>query len=304
MESLLNNLPNNWIIYALVFLAIVLPVLFWRRDESVGGAEEAGWRSLPPVFRGLWGAMTLLEFPFGLPLARLMSRTRTKYEKWILASGGLPLTPARVFAAQVLMAFVGAVVGSLVMLLPDMRLLWGVLLVVGLGFVGWVYPPTALANYVEWRQTEITRTLPFAIDLMGSAMRAGLEFGAALRYFEELKMPGPLTEDFGKVLQQMDLGKTRTEALAEMARKVQIEAFTSFVGVIAYGTEIGASISETLRIHGEELRRARFHLAERKAQRAPSLMILPMAVFIMPAVFIIIITPVIIRMFDSGIAGH
>jgi len=304
MESLLNDIQGNWIVYALVFLAIVLPVVLWRRDESAGSAEEAGWRSLPPVFRFLWGAAVLLEFPLGLPIARMREQARTKYEKWILASGGLPLTPARVFAVQVLLALVGAALGSLVMLIPDVRPLWGVLLAIGLGFVGWVYPPTSLAGYVEWRQTEITRALPFAIDLMGSAMRAGLEFGAALRYFVELKMPGPLTEDFGKVLQQMDLGKTRTEALAEMARKVQIEAFTSFVGVIAYGTEIGASISETLRVHGEELRRARFHLAERKAQRAPSLMILPMAVFIMPAVFIIIITPVIMKMSGTGIAGH
>ena len=88
-----------------------------------------------------------------------------------------------------------------------------------------------------------------------------------------------------------------------MARRVQIDEFTSFVGVIAYGTEIGASIADTLRIHGEELRRARFHLAERKAARAPSLMILPMALFIMPAVFIIIITPVMMQMKGTGL-GH
>ena len=135
-------------------------------------------------------------------------------------------------------------------------------------------------------------------------MRSGLEFGAAMRYFEGLKMPGPLTEEFGKVLQQIELGKTRTEAISEMARRVQVEAFTSFAGVVAYGAEIGASISETLRVHGEELRRARFHLAERKAARAPSLMILPMAVFIMPAVFIIIITPVALKMKATGIGGH
>ena len=106
------------------------------------------------------------------------------------------------------------------------------------------------------------------------------------------------------MLQQIELGKTRTEALAEMAHRVQVEAFTAFVGVIAYGTEIGASIVDTLKIHGEDLRRARFHVAERKAARAPSLMILPMVLFIMPAVFIIIITPVIMQMKASGIGGH
>ena len=162
----------------------------------------------------------------------------------------------------------------------------------------------ALKQYVEWRKTELTRALPFAIDLMGSAMRAGLEFGAAMRYFVGLGTGGPIQEDFSSVLSQMELGKTRSEALTEMAQRVQIESFTSFVGVVVYGTEIGASIVDTLKMQGEDLRRARFNIAERKAARAPSLMILPMALFIMPAVFIIIITPVVMQMQATGVGAH
>ena len=195
-----------------------------------------------------------------------------------------------------------ALAGVLLVLFPEMRFVWCAAVLLFFMFVGWIYPSMTLEKYVQWRQNELTRALPFAIDLIGSAMRAGLEFGAAMRYFTGLKMEDPLTEEFGTVLQQIELGKTRTEALAEMAHRVQLDDFTSFVGVIAYGTEIGASIADTLRIHGEELRRARFHLAERKAARAPSLMILPMALFIMPAVFIIIITPVIMQMRGPGMS--
>ena len=294
----------NWLVYACVFLTLVLPVVLWKRDtaEDVRG-REAGWANLPSAFRVFWSMITLLEYSIGLPLARMMSGTRHKYERWILASA-LPLTPARVFTLQALSLVGGGCIGALLFIVPGLKPLWSVLAVFGLALIGWIYPSVVLEKYVEWRKTEITRTLPFAIDLIGSAMRAGLEFGAAMRYFESLRMEGPLTEEFGTVLQQIELGKTRTEALAEMARRVQVEAFTSFAGVVAYGSEIGASISETLRIHGEELRRARFHLAERKAARAPSLMILPMAVFIMPAVFIIIITPVIMKMKGTGIGGH
>ena len=298
-------LQNNWFIYGCTFLAVVLPVLLWRRDTTgaIKSGDAASWNHLPAVFKTLWGPASVLEFPLGVPLSKTFSGASERYSRWILA-GDLPLTPAKVFALRVLLALGGAAAGALSFMVPDLKPMWCVLITLGLFFIGWVYPPMELQKYVEWRQTELTRSLPFAIDLIGSAMRAGLEFGAAMRYFEGLKMPGPLTEEFGKVIQQIELGKTRVEAITEMARRVQIESFTSFAGVVAYGAEIGASISETLKVHGEELRRARFHLAERKAARAPSLMILPLAVFIMPAVFIIIVTPVILKMKGTGIGSH
>ena len=295
---------NEWVVYACVFLAFVAPAVLWRRDDSVAVSRHgASWNALPPVFRILWWAAEMLEVPVGVPLSRTFEGKRVKYERWILASG-LPLTPGKVFALQALLLAGGAAAGLVLTAVPGLKPAIGVAFTLFFGFVGWIYPSIELDKYVKWRQTEITKALPFAIDLIGSAMRSGLEFGAAMRYFESLKMPGPLTEEFGKVLQQIELGKTRTEAISDMARRIQVDAFTSFAGVVAYGAEIGASISETLRVHGEELRRARFHLAERKAARAPSLMILPMAVFIMPAVFIIIITPVVLKMKATGVGMH
>ena len=302
-EYVRTYLQNPYVVYAVAFLAVFLPVALWRRDGGGAARTAPGWASLPGLYRTLWGPVTAFEFVVGSPLAGLMGERRRRYDAWILASN-LPLTAERVFTAQVMALAGGAVLGSLFFLLPDFRASWAAAAMLVFALLGWVYPPMLLQKYVDWRQTEITRQLPFAIDLIGSAMRAGLEFGAAMRYFEGLKMPGPLTDEFGKVLQQIELGKTRVEALAEMARRVQVESFTSFVGVVAYGTEIGASISETLRVHGEELRRARFHLAERKAARAPSLMILPMAVFILPAVFIIVITPVMMKMKGTGVGSH
>ncbi len=299
----MNVLLDFRLVYLCVFLAIVLPVLLWHREERSDSDTQGGLDKLPGLFKLFWNVAGALEFPFGNPVARVLKGTSDKYRKMIPASG-LPLTAERMFTFQ-LLSFLGAVaIGFLFFLVPGMKALWAWVLLAFLAIVGWMYPSILLEKYVQWRQNEITRTLPFAIDLIGSAMRAGLEFGSALRYFEGLRMQGPLTEEFGKVLQQIELGKTRTEALADMAARVQVDAFTSFVGVVAYGTEIGASISDTLRVHGEELRRARFHLAERKAARAPSLMILPMAVFIMPAVFIIVITPIIMKMKGTGIGSH
>ena len=298
-------LQNSVVVYVLVFMAVALPVALLVRSGGTGssGGGLPGWSNLPGLYRKLWGPVTAFEFLFGVPLARLLKDRARHYEAQILASG-LPLTAERVFTLQLLSFAGGLALGALLFLAPDLSPVWAGLGAAVFAFIGWTYPAMLLDKYVDWRQTEITRQLPFAIDLIGSAMRAGLEFGAAMRYFASLRLPGPLTDEFGKVLQQIELGKTRVEALSDMARRVQVEAFTSFVGVVAYGTEIGASISETLAVHGEELRRARFHLAERKAARAPSLMILPMAVFILPAVFIIVITPVVMKMKGTGIGSH
>ncbi len=126
-------------------------------------------------------------------------------------------------------------------------------------------------------------------------MHAGLDFNAAVRYYVGVGLKTPVAEEFSVMLREAELGKSRVEALQAMAARVQTPVFTSFVDAVAHGIEVGASLVATMRMQGEDMRRARFHLAEEKAARAPSLMILPMAVFIMPAVFVIVFVPVFLR---------
>ena len=94
---------------------------------------------------------------------------------------------------------------------------------------------------------------------------------------------------------------SRVDALSSMANRIQSPTFTSFVDAVAHGSEVGASMVGTLRMQGEDMRRARFNIAERKAQRAPSIMIFPMAIFIVPAVFIVIGVPVWMRLQSTGL---
>jgi len=290
------------LLYILVFAAIVLPVVLWRRDRTIVPVEaERGEKNLPSLFRRLWGLVLALETSLGVALA---GSAENKREADLIRASGLPLNARRLAVLRPLCAVLFALTGASFFLIPGIKPFWGWTLV-GVGaLIGWMYPDSALKGYVEERQTALVRALPFAIDLMGSAMRAGLEFGAAMRYFVGLKTGGPLEEEFSEVLKDIELGKSRSEALSDMAFRVQVEAFTAFVGVVSYGMEIGASIVDTLKIHGEDLRRERFNIAERKAARAPSLMILPLAVFIMPAVFIFIITPIIMQMKATGIGAH
>ena len=167
--------------------------------------------------------------------------------------------------------------------------------------VGGTLPGIQIGNLAQKRQVAILRAIPYSIDLIASAMRGGLDFSAAIRFYVKLGIPGPLTDEYAQMLREMELGVIRTVALQNMAERIQIKEFTSFAAAIALGTELGAPLTETMEIQGEEMRKARFALAECKAQRAPSLMLLPMALFILPAVFIIILTPVFLKMKEAGV---
>ncbi len=274
--------------------------MFVARDKEEERLDrEANWAKLPIVFRATWGFVTFFEDSLGALLAEWMPKRAQRFADLAVISA-LPLSANRVLSAACAFGLVGALLGgvaaaALYVAIPSAWTWLSLVVVVGFFAIGWFWPSQNLAHYAERRQQQLTRELPFAIDLIGGAMRSGLEFGAAMRYYISLKTGGPLEEEFGRVMTDVTLGRPFAEALGDMARRVKLEAFTSFVSVVSYGTEIGAPIAQTLKMHGSDLRRARFNLAERKAARAPAVMILPLVLFIMPSVFIIVLTPMIIR---------
>lgn len=252
-----------------------------------------GYISLPQSLRSLfplvfWGAEV-----FGSRLAA-MRPDRAEVIRRQLLVANIQLTPAMVMGGQAALATAGVVAALLLFALSanvKAALLMGAVFV----FCGWFFPAIALEKSAEERRSNIIKGLPFAIDLIGSAMHAGLDFNAAVRYYVGLGLKNPVSEEFSLMLRESELGKSRVEALQSMADRVQTPVFTSFVDAVAHGIEVGASLVGTMRMQGEDMRRARFHLAEEKAARAPSIMIFPMAVFIMPAVFAIIFVPVFMR---------
>ena len=276
--------------------------LFMSRGDDGDSAysHEAGWSRLPAVFRATWGFVTFFEDSIGASLEAWMPKRARKFAELAVVSA-LPLSARRVLTASFVLGMGGLALGMvaaaiLFVAVPSAWAVFSAVAVVGLFAMGWFWPGQNLAGYAEQRQERLTKELPFAIDLISGAMRSGLEFGSAMRYYVSLKTGGPLEEEFGRVLTDATLGRPFAEALNDMAVRVKIKAFTSFVGVVSYGMEIGAPIAETLRTHGEDLRRERFNLAERKAARAPAVMIMPLVLFIMPAVFIILLMPMVMRL--------
>lgn len=275
------------LLYLLVFIVTALPLLvsgFLGRPAGVSASK----RSLAARFA---------DGPLGTFLLRLRRGSVEPLRVELVKAGRHEDSVAEVFVDQVIKSvgfgLVGLIVGAV--LPEDAKPVAPVLVLVGC-FVGWSLPTMNLGNAVEARQKALVKALPFAIDLLVSAMRSGLDFGAAIRYYVNLGDHGPLTEEFAAMLRENELGTGRITALRNMADRVRIPAFTAFVSAVALGTEMGGSLSDTMEIQGEELRRTRYALAENLAQKAPSKMILPMALFVMPAVFVIIFVPIYIRM--------
>lgn len=281
--------------YLLVFLSVLVPYFaasLWVNSPEDRDAEK--YSGAPAFFKVARRLIDVLAQGIGASLAQAYPLRTKKWRNELLKTG-YHLTAEQLFGGQMVAAAAAGllVCFGLFFLKGDGSVAIGAGLVAGLA--GWTLPTTVVQKKAQERQTDIIRSLPFAIDLLASAMRAGLDFMAAVRYYVTMGGKGPLVVEFRLLLRQMELGKSRMEALEEMATHVQTREFTAFVAAIAHGTEIGASIIETLQIQGEDMRRARFNLAERKAARAPSIMIFPIAVFILPSVFAIVFVPVLLR---------
>lgn len=290
----------TWAICVFVFLSVLVP--YFIADLAIrlpSSKSLAMGRAVPAAYRFFYPLIAWAAEAFGQEMARMRPERAEAVRRQLLLAA-MPLTPQFVFGAQSVFAGIGAVMSIPVFLLSGyLPAAIGVGAI--LGFCGWFLPAFALDAAAETRQERIIKDLPFAIDLVGTAMQAGLDFNAAVRYYVSLGFKNALTAEFAQMLREAELGMSRVDALSAMAERIQSPPFTSFVDAVAHGSEIGASLVGTMRMQGEDMRRARFNVAERKAARAPSIMIFPMALFIMPAVFLVVGVPVYLRFKSTGL---
>ena len=296
---------NHFLMYVIVFLVVFVPYLFLAFFLNKPEKRSIDFKlcNIPPLYRMTWVLIGYFTESIGSFSEDLQPARKQKFQNALIVAN-IKMDTTYIFAAEVLFGLICGVLGVLFTMMITMNgfgLLFAALV---FGFIGFIMPSTTIMSAADKRQNEIMKALPFAIDLIGSAMRSGIDFTAAIRYYVATEKPeNPLALEFGILLRQLELGKTRIEALEDMNKRVQHDAFGAFTSAVIHGMEVGASIVETMKIQAEEMRRVRFNAAERKAARAVSAMIFPIAVFIMPAMFIIIGTPVLLKVFSSGLGG-
>ena len=296
---------NNLLMYIIVFLVVFIPYLFlsFFINKPEKRAIDFKICNIPPLYRMTWALIGYFTESLGVFAEDLQPARKLKFQNALIVAN-IKMDTTYIFAAEILFCLICAIGGTLFSMLITTNGIALLFAAIIFGFIGFIMPSTTIMSAADKRQSEIMKALPFSIDLIGSAMRSGIDFTAAVRYYVATESPdNPLALEFGILLRQLELGKTRIEALEDMNKRVQHDAFGAFTSAVIHGMEVGASIVETMKIQGEEMRRVRFNAAERKAARAVSAMIFPIAVFIMPAMFIIIGTPVLLKVFSSGLGG-
>lgn len=166
-------------------------------------------------------------------------------------------------------------------------------LIIVLGF--YMYPAMWLRGALAARQRSIQRSLPFMLDLLTLSVEAGLDFMSALQRIVERRRLDALGEEFVRVLREIQLGKTRRVALRDMSERVNHPDVRTVVNSLVQADELGVGISAILRIQADQMRQRRFERAEKQANEAPVKMLFPLVAFIFPAVFLVLLGPIILQ---------
>jgi len=165
--------------------------------------------------------------------------------------------------------------------------------------LGFFMPVLWLSGQISRRKNSIIRSLPDALDLLTVCVEAGLGFDAAMQKVTE-KWKDDLALAFGRVLQEIRLGKMRREALRDMADRMDVPDVTSFVAAIIQADQLGVSIAKVLRIQSDQMRVRRRQRAEEKAHQAPIKMLFPMVFLIFPSLYLVLLGPAVLQVMESG----
>jgi tight adherence protein C len=176
---------------------------------------------------------------------------------------------------------------------------------VGVGLlVGYYVPDVVLYRAGADRADQIRRELPDALDLLSISVQAGLAFDAAMSQVAK-NTKGPLAEEFFRVLSEMQIGRSRADAFRALGERAEVEELRAFTTAIVQADAFGIPIAEVLRVQAQEMRIKRRQYAEERAQKVPIKIIFPLVIFIMPAIFVVLIGPAILQIRETlgGIGG-
>lgn len=163
-----------------------------------------------------------------------------------------------------------------------------------------IRPNSWLKQTIRKRHREIETGLPFVLDLLTLSVEAGLDFMTAIRRLVDRRKVDALSEEFIRAVREMQVGRTRKDALRDMAQRAGHPDLSSVVSALVQADELGVGIGTILRIQAEQMRQRRFQRAEKMANEAPVKLLFPLVCFIFPSVFLVLLGPIFLQMLKSG----
>jgi tight adherence protein C len=164
-----------------------------------------------------------------------------------------------------------------------------------LGMFGFYFPHHYVNTEKKKRYVSVIVDLPYFIDILALSTEAGLDFIGAIQRVVDKAENSVLADEFGQVLQDIKLGQSRAEALKAMAHRLDMTETTSFIAVLVDADATGASIGDVLKQQSVQMRVERFTRAEKAGARASQAILIPLMLFILPAVFIMVFGPVVLQ---------
>jgi tight adherence protein C len=177
-----------------------------------------------------------------------------------------------------------------------------ILFTIGAALLGYFFPMLWIRSKISKRQTNIVRALPDALDLLVICVDAGLGFDMAMGKVYD-KWDNDLALAFGRVLREIQLGKSRREALRDMSNRMDVPDVTSFVAAVIQADSLGVSMATILRVQSDQMRVKRRQRAQEKAHQAPVKMMIPMVLLIFPSIWIVLLGPAAIILFTQPPPG-
>ena len=292
----------EWIILGLTMISATMAafsVLAWLRRDQLAIIERLDKytremeRERTPTelsdplssrIKSLFGGVTRI-----LSGKLVRRETRNMYEEKLMAAGypmGLNVDSflALKYIIFVLTLILGVISRNL-------------LIFIALGAFGLLIPNFFLKSSEKKRETLILKSLPDVLDLLSVSVEAGLGFDQAIQKVTE-KTRGPLSEEFEKTLQEINMGKQRREALRDMANRVGVDDVTVFLSAIIQADQLGVSITNVLRLQSQQGRINRRLRAEEKAQKTPIKMLIPLVLFVFPSLLIVLLGPALLQIID------
>ena len=257
----------------------------FMREETL--SKSFAERAVAPVFIG-FGKWFARFTPVGW-----LEKTQHR----IVLAGSPGSLDANAWAVvKVISITVAAVVFFLVR--PGMDAQTTLIVFILLGILGFFGPDAWIHRKIDDRRKAMQKTLPDVLDLLVISVEAGLGFDSALARVVGT-VPGPLSEEFFRMLQETRVGVSRRDAMRHLTERTDVEELRSFLLAMMQAEAFGVSIAQVLRVQADEMRVKRRQRVQEKAFAAPVKLVFPLVFCIFPALFIVLLGPAAISIYET-----
>lgn len=212
---------------------------------------------------------------------------RGRLKRKLMEAGWYTVTPAQMGVRIVGGGLFGLAFALVMMTMLHLSPMLNMIASLIVGGVGFYLPLATLDKAIAKRKVEVQKALPDFLDMVATTVQAGLSVNQALGYAIDAA-PGALGEEIKATLSEIRLGRSRSEALRAAAERLQQQQFTTTITAITQAERLGTNISKVLNELSEDVRNHRIMLVEEHAAKLPVKMVFPMAMFMLPALFVVI----------------